>query len=328
VTVTQPARLCFTGRGWKITIDGLVPWVYQCAASIFDEDNPKDVAASELWRERFNALKQFPYTGGTLLTHAVRVERENGSTFGLSRATKILSRLDTFLSFTFGRRTRPIHVHGYDRLHSQKWTILDAQPPLPTFPTPHGTPCWLPQAGASTDSGGATNSGVDLSSAFDGFVSLAEDPGTLATIDRAIDWYSAALASFGDPASTVLAQAGLELLAWRRITTEMKLSKKGRLSLDTADQLRLLLVGTGLPIDIPAELPELSKIGLSGPDAVTRARNTAVHPIGDLSLTKAQSTEAQSLAIWYFEMLLLRMVGHNGEYWDRLRRENRLVPWT
>jgi hypothetical protein len=52
VTVTWPARLRFTGGGWKITIDGLVPWVYQCAFNIFDEDGPKDVDASELWRKR------------------------------------------------------------------------------------------------------------------------------------------------------------------------------------------------------------------------------------------------------------------------------------
>jgi hypothetical protein len=321
----MPARLRFTGGGWKITIDDLAPWAFRHVGNSLNEDNPKK--EFQLWIKRYDALKQVPRTGGALLTHALRVERENGSTFGLSRATKILGRIEKFLSFAFGQRTRPLHAHGYDRHHSQKWTIFDVRPPLPTSPTLHGTPSWLPQVGASTDGSDATNSGVDLSSAFDGFVSLAEDPGMLATLDRAIDWYLAALASFGNPASIVLAQAGLELLAWQRITTEMKLSEKGRLSLDAADQLRLLLVGTELPLDIPTELPELSKARLSGPVAVTRARNAAVHPIDSSRLTKTQSTEAHTLAIWYFEMLLLRMVGHDGEYWDRLRRENRLVPW-
>jgi hypothetical protein len=90
-------------------------------------------------------------------------------------------------------------------------------------------------------------------------------------------------------------------------------------NLDVADQLRLLLVGTELPLDIPAELAELSKAGFSGPDAVTRARNDAAHPIDGSRLTKAQSTEVRALAIWYFEMSLLRMVRHDVEYWDQLR---------
>jgi hypothetical protein len=103
--------------------------------------------------------------------------------------------------------------------------------------------------------------------------------------------------------------------------------KKGRLSLDAADQLRLLLVGTELPVDIPAGLPELSRGGFSGPEAVTIARNEAVHPIDSLRLTKAQTAEAQALAIWYFEMLLLRIIRHDGECWDRLRRQNQPLPW-
>lgn len=316
------ARLRFTGGGWKITIDGLIPWVYQYAfARNYNEENPHDVEQLDLWRKRFDALAQFPRTGGMLITHAVRVERENGATFGLGRAQKILDRLGTFLSFSFGRRTRPFHIHGYRGLCGRKWAILDLRPPLPIFPIPHGTPPWLPQTGDGT------NLGVDLSSAFNGFMSLAEDPGTLVILDRVIDWYSAALASFGSPASIVLAQAGLELLASRRISTEMKLSEKGRERLDATDQLRLLLAGTELPLDIPPGLPELSRGVFSGPEAVTKARNEAVHPTERPRLTKAQTVEAQAIAIWYLEMLLLRMMGHDGEYWDRLQKENRPVPW-
>jgi hypothetical protein len=104
--IKLPARLRFTGGGWKITIDYLAPWAYQYAFASFNERNPEDVKKSELWRNRLAALIQFPHTGGTLLTHALRVERENGSTFGLGGAAKILKRLGTFLSFAFGRQTQ------------------------------------------------------------------------------------------------------------------------------------------------------------------------------------------------------------------------------
>lgn len=324
-TLKISARLRFTGGGWRVTIDGMLPWVYQYAFDLFDKDSLEDAKRSELWKGRFEALKQAPHTGGAILTHVLRLERENGSTFGLKRAVKILDRLETFLSFVFGRRTRPLHVYGYDGYRSQKWTLLDVQPLSSTPLAPGGIPPWIPQPDASMD--GGTSPGVNLSAAFKGLVSLAEDPGTLVTLNRAIDWYSAALAFFGNPASIVLAQAGLELLAWRRITTEMKLSEKGRLNLDAADQLRLLLAGTELPLDVPDELSELSNSRISGPVAVTRARNAAVHPVDNSGLTKAQSNEAQALAIWYLEMLLLRMLGHDGEYWDRLGKENRIVPW-
>jgi len=326
-STVMPARLRFTGNGWRINIDNMLPWVFQHAFRDFDKENPRKAAESQLWRNRYKALAQVRRTGGTLIT-ALRIERENGATFGLNRATKVLARLETFLSFVFGRRTRPLYACGYDIYGSQNWVLLDVQPPLPTSSAPPFTPSWLPQVSSLTDWEDSAYSGVDLSSAFEGFMSLAsEDPGTLTILARAIDWYEAALASFGSPASVVLAQAGLELLAWRRITAEMRLSEKGRSNLDTADQLRLLLSGTELTLDIPVELLELSKAKLPGPVAVTRARNAVVHPIDNSGLTKEQTVEAQSLALWYFEMLLLRMIGYNGEYWDRLGKENRIVPW-
>lgn len=327
-SVAMPARLRFTGGGWRINIDDLRPWVFQQAFRDFDKENPKEVAESQLWRNRLKALVEVHHTGGTLVTHALRIECENGASFGLDRAVKVLARLETFLSFVFGRRTRPLYASGYDLHGSQKWALLDVQPPLPTSSSPPFTPSWLPQISSLTNWEDSAYAGVDLSSAFEGFMSLAsKDPGTLTILARAIDWYEAALAFFGSPESIVLAQAGLELLAWRRITAEMKLSEKGRSSLDTADQLRLLLSGTGLTLDIPVELPELSKAKLHGPVAVTRTRNAVVHPIDKSGLTKEQAVEAQSLALWYFEMLLLRMIGYNREYWDRLGKENRFVPW-
>ena len=324
-SIGEPARLRFTGGGWKITIDDLRPWV---SHHLPYGEAPEEGSASRLWLNRYKALDQVQRTGGTLVTHGIRIERENGATFGLDRALKIIGRLETFLSFVFGRRTRPLHACGYDQHRSRKWKLLDVRPPLPVSSSPLFTRSWLPQVSPSTNWGDPAYSAVDLSSAFGGFMSVAsEDPDTHVVLARAIGWYEAALASFGSPASVVLAQAGLELLAWRRITVEMKFSEKSRKNLDAADQLRLLLSGTGLPFDTPAELVELSKKRLSVPEAITQARNAIVHPVDNSGFTKAQEIEAQDLALWYFEMLLLRMIGYNGEYWHRLAKENRSVPW-
>jgi hypothetical protein len=327
-SIAMPARLCFTGGGWRIKIDSLLFRATVAVSGLSDEEDAED----QLWQNRYKALTQVQHTGGTLVTHGLRLERANGAIFGLDRAAKIVDRLETFLSFVFGRRTRPLYASGYDVHGSQKWALLDVRPPLPASSSPPFTPSWLPQVSSLTNWSDAAYSAVDLSSAFEGFMSLARDPNTLTILTRAIGWYEAALAFFGRPASVVLAQAGLELLAWRRITAEMKLPQSSIERIDVTDQLRLLLSGTELTLDIPVDLPELSKAKssgkrLSGPDAVTRARNAVVHPRDNSNLTKEQAVEAQSLALWYFEMLLLRMIGYNGEYWDRLSKENRFVPW-
>jgi len=72
--------------------------------------------------------------------------------------------------------------------------------------------------------------------------------------------------------------------------------------------------------------------GIDAADAITLARNRAVHPRGEpvkgKQLTEIQAGEAERLAIWYLELLLLRMLKYDGEYWDRIQREILPVPWS
>jgi hypothetical protein len=260
--------------------------------------------------------------------HLVRSAPRTEATFGPGRATAALNALELFLSFAFGATARPLHAHGFDRNgEAGGWVRLDVSPPLP-MSGPHRVRTWLPVAGDLEQD----SEGVDLSSAFDGLISIARTNAEVySTLRRAIEWYVAALAAGGKSSSIVLAQAGLELLAWRRITGQMRLSEKGRRALDVADQLRLLLNGTGIPLEVPRCLATLVGTVSDGPEAVTLARNRVVHPRPDTGRTRlsdSQATEAQRLAIWYLEMLLLKQLHHDSIYWDRLQKKVMRVPWS
>jgi hypothetical protein len=129
--ITMPARLCFTGGGWRMNIDSLLLRATVAVSGFIDEED----AVDQLWQNRYKALTQVQHTAGTLVTHALRLECANGEIFGLDRAAKILDRLETLLSFVFGRRTRPLHDGRYSNV----------RPPLPASSSPPFTPSWLPQ---------------------------------------------------------------------------------------------------------------------------------------------------------------------------------------
>lgn len=104
----------------------------------------------------------------------------------------------------------------------------------------------------------------------------------------------------------------------------------GRLS--AGDRLRLLLGWAGLDAEIPSALSELERKAKAqnwdGPEAVTWVRNRIVHPDRRGQLTNDASVEAFRLAMWYAEMVTLRLLGYDGHYRDRLDDgQPKEVPW-
>ena len=146
--------------------------------------------------------------------------------------------------------------------------------------------------------------------------------------------------SRGIDAGVILTQAAIERLSYEFAVKDRRLiTVDGYKNLWASDRFRLLFSSMKLPLDIPAETPELQKLASKGqmnwldaPHALTEVRNSLVHPEhkkrGQLS---ASYYEAWNLGLWYLEMGLLAICGYSGIYGNRLKQrwvgQVEDVPW-
>lgn len=103
--------------------------------------------------------------------------------------------------------------------------------------------------------------------------------------------------------------------------------------LTTAGQIRLLLRWAGISTEIPSSLPKLSRKAASGnwdgPQTVVWVRNRVVHPDRREQLVDGLSAESLHLAMWYAELVVLRLLGYDGYFRDRLDSGAiKRVPWV
>lgn len=85
-----------------------------------------------------------------------------------------------------------------------------------------------------------------------------------------------------------------------------------------------------MPINLPADFTALAARGraisnqpLSGSDLVFNVRNALVHPprkLNDIEWPSGEELfEGWRLAMWYLELVILRVLGYEGEYVSRLK---------
>ena len=114
--------------------------------------------------------------------------------------------------------------------------------------------------------------------------------------------------------------------------------------LNAAAKVRLLLGWAGVSTMLPADGFDALKArsrGLpkdwGGPEILFNVRNKLVHPPKKLAgaewPSSGEMVESWRLAGCYLELVVLRVLGYEGEYWSRLRRLDRYgadveaVPW-
>ncbi|WP_301174582.1 hypothetical protein [Actinomadura geliboluensis] len=183
---------------------------------------------------------------------------------------------------------------------------------------------------------------TDLAPAF---TKLADDPTMEKVIDRAINLYLTANGTQPIDARIPVACSGLELLAWAVLQTEQWLTTGAFDKLWAAANLRLLLQWSGIPIDVPSEFSDLEarrlslgQADLAAPDVVLKIRNDLVHPPKKLSKLEwpspAEMQQAWRLCMHYMELVILRLLGYQGQYLPRLQLTVRWVsntepvPWA
>ena len=168
------------------------------------------------------------------------------------------------------------------------------------------------------------------------------DPDWRATIEHAVYWNVRSETSLVDPdGGCILLQTTLERLAWQLLVIDGKsLSEDGFSKMQAADQLRLLLSMSSIPLEIPPRLTELQKAAKEfnwpdGPQAFVAIRNRLVHP----PKTKGRQGrtwpyfEAYVLGKWYLDLVILSACKYEGLYANRTKiprwvGEVERVPWS
>jgi hypothetical protein len=273
-------------------------------------------------------VKQIRDQRGFGVTHRGVITREDGATFALSEADDLLSALHYYLSFVRGLWCGPVLASGFCTGQQRSWIRWN----LPFISAWQPVSGWCDRVNAQM-----------IEEAFPGFWRRWCERAWKEAFKRVIYWYIGSnLGAAGLEGSTILAHAGLDLIAWVWfIEHRQSLSPDGFEKLTAADRLRLLLSEAGIPLKIPTETPALQKAAkalsvVDGADIVTQLRNGYVHPgkkAKKIALIETEAkAEAWGLSQWYYELLLLFLFEYAGTYSNRLRSpypgDLDVVPWV
>lgn len=290
-------RNVFSADGWRVTLDGL--------------------------RDSRDRADHGQRLGGYTVTHVGSLEREDGKAFTPKQAERALGILALFLSFARGLWTGPMMVTGFDSGGDPVWQEWSPRVRVDQWQYRES---WLPLHD-------------DFSTALSGFWTLAADVKLGRALRYAVHWYIEANKQSGAmEGSIVMMQFAFELLAWLELVRRRKFLTRdafGRLNAD--DQIRLMLATLRVPLEVPPNLALFAKEAkkLDAARAFTALRNGVVHPPKGDALPEHPSAlvqEAYGLGMRWLELLLLRVIGYDGKYHDRLLHRSAVeaapVPWT
>jgi hypothetical protein len=233
-----------------------------------------------------------------------------------------------FLSFAWGRQVGFALTQGF----SQRGELTYAAPGI-THVDPQTNPIarqphWFSPSNAEV-----------LAQILPGFWSRMADPYWKDPVDWAIYWWLSANSATQVSETSILAsQAGLEAVAPAVLQHYCGLTAReaNDLRRPAAEKIRIMLAALRIPRPIPGNLDELRAVASSrrwedGPMALTKVRNALAHPSkGD---TAGLAYEASQLGMWYLELVLLFLMGYEGNVFNRTVFrgawfEQDAVPWA
>lgn len=289
--------------------------------------------ASSIWNVTIDTLdsteallNELDKNRGFAITHVMKIERIDGSVFSGDSASNIMFCLSTFLSFICGYQVSVLLPVGFNSSGTRVWekwstTQLEARK--------HGF-SWFPEK---------TMFLKEISALFYGFAELWNDSDWKNALQLSIYWYLIANEATSSEASVVIYQTALEVIAWYSIVEDRRVCSEAAFNdLSAAQRVTYLLNWAKIPQDIPRSLPGLSALAVSrgwsnGPDVLSKLRNKAVHPTKKntntlLTIPHCAMMEAGFLSRWYFELSLLKILNHEGQYVSRINEWTiEDVPW-
>lgn len=278
------------------------------------------------FRDAKHRIEKARDVNGYVLTHIGLLCRSDGKLFSPDDADSAMEALYWFLSFAAG------------------WRCPLA---LPTGLRHLGYPLWQQWAIYSGSQIRTRNNWFRISALRRCFVA-ADNFYTCWSDDTKRDWLKSAIGLYlacnhnhgGVELVLSESQIALEMLCWVALLEENSLmSEKGFEKLEAADRLRALLFWLGISPSIPDASVQLRSTypTFDAPHAVVDIRNSIIHPTksnrGKRALLSDETIfEAWQLNMWYIELAILKLIGYEGAYNNRIRNRAGhifdLVPWT
>ena len=295
------------------------------------------------------ALNHLEEKRGYAVTHNCRLSREDGQgerqTFTFEESEAVLEAIQLFASFVRGGMVGVALPIGYLNALPvfEQWHVTSADPgryPDPNRPRPFpGWYVWID----------VNRLGVSkwLPPLFNQFATKwwhldIQLKKFWRNVFRQLIYTYTDAERIDESRAIVPAGTALETLGWailvvkERWLTDDRQPDSGRGGYDrltSADRMRLLLRWAGLTTEIPQTLLKLRKKAASnnwdGPQLVTWVRNRVVHPDRRDQLVDGIAAESWLLAMWYTELVILKLLGYHGFFRDRLDKGKiKRVPWA
>ena len=283
-----------------------------------------------------DVYKGLKSSGGYRFTHVGRLTRVDGSAFTADRASTILELLTAFLIFARGAACSIPIRWGRGTTGEIAWRQFGS--PVVDRWT-RGRISWFDE-----------RHGALLTEVFDAFCQRANDNALGEPLSLALHWYRHCnTSSSGMEGSLVLGMAALELLSALIVAGRSRAKSDAKHdNLRAAEKLRVLLEALNVPADIPPRFKALTTFaekiaednGKSDSCAALAAvRNGFVHfsdkkREGVFGKYGRKATfDAWWLSLWYQELALLHILGHQGSYANRTIEERWVgqiepVPWS
>lgn len=261
------------------------------------------------------------------------LKKSDSSSLGFEEIKQIRSKLYTYLSFCNGALCGPLLLTGHECKGKTVWKSWNVGRIDPW----KGHNTWFPVYQVD-----------QAKQVFQSYLLKTRDDRWDEALRKAIRWVVEAQNASTEDMGIVHAQIGIELLAWVKfVEIDQAVSRDGFNKLPAVDRIQLLLSWAGIPADIPEELEHLTRVVKarqktkgasrweSGPAAIIELRNSIAHPnLRDRTADIAGPAkyEVKQLAIWYLELLILRLLDYQGEVRNRWKHkwvgETELVPWA
>ncbi len=276
-----------------------------------------------------------------VLSGVGEIRRSDGAQFKRKEVQPLLEALRIFLSFAFAEWSPPLLAVGSNEVAQkscQFWGNYDVAP----RPLLQG---WLDE-----------HHGPHLAAAFPGFMALWTREKWREPLLLTVSWLiEASRQSGGVDGGIAFGQIPLEMLAWLAFVDDRAIVESEEFkNLSAASKMQLLLAQCGIPLGVPTELTALAKVAAemqrksgkapTGPQLVTKVRNTIIHPNDQNRRVRAEwesnysvswsdiRWETYRLFKWYITLVLLRHIGYSGKYANRLTHRKigqvEPVPWA
>ena len=279
-----------------------------------------------------DVYKSLKSSGGYRFTHVGRLTKVDGSAFTADRATTILQLLTAFLTFARGAACSIPIRWGHGTTGEVAWRQFGS-PVVDRWA--HGQTTWFDK-----------HQGSLLTEIFDAFCRMNNDSTLREPLAIALSWYRYCnTRSSGMEGSIVLGMAALDLLSALIVAgRNRKMSAAKHDSLFATDKLRVLLQALNVPAGIPPRFKALTTFAANNGksdscEALTALRNGFVHSKEARRKVvfgadgRAATFDAWRLSLWYQELALLHLLGHQGSYANRTIEERWVgqiepVPWS